>query len=281
MYRKQLPETASHLEGLALLCDAIRIARGIRIQKNFCLPSPRHKLAGVMVMIEQLILFFLQDALFLLGVLSRGSAFPKPLSREEEAQMIERMTRGDSEAREMLIAHNLRLCAHIARKYSVPGCDQDDLISIGTVGLIKGVNTFKPGSGTQLSTYCARCIENEILMCLRASQKRRGEMSLQDPIGTDSEGNEITLIDVLGTDEDEVHGQVERRVSLQTVRRLVTSCLRGRERTVIEMRYGLLDGRAYAQQEVAARLGISRSYVSRIEKKAMSRLKEAFEKGTV
>ena len=104
-------------------------------------------------------------------------------------------------------------------------------------------------------------------------------MSLQDPIGTDSEGNEITLIDVLGTDEDEVHGQVERRVSLQTVRRLVTSCLQGRERTVIEMRYGLLDGRAYAQQEVAARLGISRSYVSRIEKKAMLRLKEAFEKG--
>ena len=177
--------------------------------------------------------------------------------------MIERMAQGDSEARETLIAHNLRLCAHIARKYTVPGCDQDDLISIGTVGLIKGVNTFKPGSGTQLSTYCARCIENEILMCLRASQKRKGEISLQDPIGTDSEGNEITLIDVLGTDADEVHVQVERRVSLQTVRRLVTSCLRGRERTVIEMRYGLLDGRAYAQQEVAARLGISRSYVSR------------------
>ena len=177
--------------------------------------------------------------------------------------MIERMAHGDSEAREKLIVHNLRLCAHIARKYTVPGYDQDDLISIGTVGLIKGVNTFRPGSGTQLSTYCARCIENEILMCLRASQKRKGEMSLQDPIGTDSEGNEITLIDVLGTDEDEIHGQVERRISLQTVRRLVTSCLRGRERTVIELRYGLLDGRIHAQQEVAAQLGISRSYVSR------------------
>lgn len=231
-------------------------------------------------MIEQMVLFFLRDALFLLGVLSRGNAFPKPLSREEEAWMIERMMQGNHEAREMLIAHNLRLCAHIARKYTVPGFDQDDLISIGTVGLIKGVNTFRPGNGTQLSTYCARCIENEILMCLRASQKRKGEMSLQDPIGMDSEGNEITLIDVLGTDENEVHGQVERRVSLQTVRRLVGTCLRGRERTVIEMRYGLLDGRAYAQQEVAARLGISRSYVSRIEKKAMLRLKEAFEKGT-
>jgi len=161
----------------------------------------------------------------------------------------------------------------------VPGYDQDDLISIGTVGLIKGVNTFKPGSGTQLSTYCARCIENEILMCLRASQKRRGEVSLQDPIGTDSEGNEITLIDVLGTDADEVHGQVERRVSLQSVRRLVNTSLRRRERTVIEMRYGLLDGKCYAQQEVADKLGISRSYVSRIEKKAMEQLKMAFETG--
>lgn len=117
-------------------------------------------------------------------------------------------------------------------------------------------------------------------MCLRASQKRKGEVSLQDPIGTDSEGNEITLIDVLGTDADEVHGQVERRVSLQSVRTLVNTCLRGRERTVIEMRYGLFDGKVYAQQEVADRLGISRSYVSRIEKKAMEQLRVAFEKGT-
>lgn len=114
-------------------------------------------------MIEQLVLFFLQDALFLLGYLSRGSAFPKPLAREEEARLIEQMTQGDAQARETLIEHNLRLCAHIARKYTVPGYDQDDLISIGTVGLIKGVNTFKPGSGTQLSTYCARCIENPML----------------------------------------------------------------------------------------------------------------------
>lgn len=241
--------------------------------------APRHRLAGVIFMLEQLALFFLQDALFLLGYLSQGNAFPKPLGRQEEAQLIEQMGRGDQQAREKLIEHNLRLCAHIARKYTVPGCDQDDLISIGTVGLIKGVNTFKPGSGTQLSTYCARCIENEILMCLRSSQKRKGEVSLQDPIGTDSEGNEITLIDVLGTDADEVHGHVERRVSLQSVRNLVHNGLRGRERTVIEMRYGLLDGKSYAQQEVADKLGISRSYVSRIEKKAMEQLKTAFETG--
>lgn len=114
-------------------------------------------------MIEQLLLFFLQDALFLLGYLSRTSAFPKPLEREEETRMIERMAQGDQEAREALITHNLRLCAHIARKYTVPGFDQDDLVSIGTVGLIKGVNTYKPGSGTQMSTYCARCIENPML----------------------------------------------------------------------------------------------------------------------
>ena len=114
-------------------------------------------------MIEQLVLFFLQDALFLLGYLSRGNAFPKPLDREEETHLIERMAQGDHKAREKLIEHNLRLCAHIARKYTVSGFDQDDLISIGTVGLIKGVGTFKPGGGTQLSTYCARCIENPIL----------------------------------------------------------------------------------------------------------------------
>ena len=128
--------------------------------------------------------------------------------------------------------------------------------------------------------YMSAAIGNEILMCLRSSQKRKGEVSLQDPIGTDSEGNEITLIDVLGTDADEVHGHVERRVSLEAVRNLVDHGLHGREKTVIRMRYGLADGHAYAQQEVAEKLGISRSYVSRIEKKAMEKLREAFEKGT-
>ena len=132
---------------------------------------------------------------------------------------------------------------------------------------------------TGSARYNSGPIGNEILMCLRASQKRKGEISLQEPIGMDAEGNEVTLIDILGTDEDEVHGQVERRVSLASVRALVDTCLRGREKTVIEMRYGLLDGKAYAQQEVAQRLGVSRSYISRIEKKAMERLKDAFETG--
>ena len=231
-------------------------------------------------MIEQLVLFILQDALFMLGYLSRGSVFPQPLGREEEAKLLEQMENGDREAREKLIEHNLRLCAHIARKYTVPGCDADDLISIGTVGLIKGVNTYKSGTGTQLSTYCARCIENEILMCLRASQKRKNDVSLQDPIGTDAEGNEITLIDVLGTEEGAVHDEVERKLSLGRVRELVDRELHGREKMVIALRYGLLDGRQHAQQEIAKQLGISRSYISRIEKKAMERLKTVFEQGT-
>ena len=215
----------------------------------------------------------------MLGYLARGNAFPKPLSREEEARLVALTEKGDCEAREKLIEHNLRLCAHIARKYTVPGYDQDDLISIGTVGLIKGVNTYKSGGGTQLSTYCARCIENEILMCLRASQKRRGNVSLEEPIGMDTEGNEVTLTDVLGTEAGAVHEEVERRVSLVRIRELVKTQLHGRERTVIEMRYGLADGKAYAQQEIADRLGISRSYISRIEKKAMETLKNAFETG--
>lgn len=230
-------------------------------------------------MLEQLLLFLIRDALFLLGFLSGGNAFPKPLGREEEERLIEQMAQGDEQARKKLIEHNLRLAAHVARKYTVPGYDHDDLVSIGAIGLIKGVNTYRRGTGTQLSTYCARCIENEILMCLRASQKRRNEMSLQEPIGRDGEGNEITLVDVLGTDGSEVHGEVERRVSLQAVRALADTCLRGREKTVIEMRYGLRGGRVHAQQEVADRLGVSRSYVSRIEKRALERLRQAFETG--
>ncbi|MBP3656624.1 MAG: RNA polymerase sporulation sigma factor SigK [Clostridia bacterium] len=226
-----------------------------------------------------MILFFLKDALFLIGYLSRGCSFPQPLSKEEEESLLRSMAEGSDDARAKLIEHNLRLCAHIARKYTIPGYDQDDLISIGTIGLIKGVNTFRQGTGTQLSTYCARCIENEILMCLRASQKRKGDVSLQDPIGTDAEGNEATLIDVLGTEDELVHGEVERRISLQSIRRLADECLKGRERTVIALRYGLLDGRAHAQHEVAQELGISRSYVSRIEKKAMQILRTSFEQG--
>ena len=205
---------------------------------------------------------------------------PLPLSSEEEGHAISLLGGGqDEEGKKLLIEHNLRLVVYIAKKFDNTGVGVEDLISIGTIGLIKAINTFNPEKNIKLATYASRCIENEILMCLRASQKRRGDVSLQEPIGVDREGNEITLIDVLGTDGGEVHGEVERRISLQSVRVLAEKCLRGREATVIRMRYGLMDGKTYAQQEVADKLGISRSYVSRIEKKALERLKHAFETG--
>ena len=205
---------------------------------------------------------------------------PPPLETQREARILEKLgTPEEKEAKSTLIEHNLRLVVYIAKKFDNTGVSVEDLISIGTIGLIKAVNTFDPEKKNKLATYASRCIENEILMCLRASQKRKGDVSLQEPIGTDGEGNEITLIDVLGTDPEAVHGEVERRVSLQSIRELAEHGLKGREATVIRMRYGLMDGKAYAQQEVAERLGISRSYISRIEKKALERLKEAFETG--
>ena len=208
-----------------------------------------------------------------------SDTLPAPLSREEEQALFLNMEAQPETARRTLIEHNLRLVVYIARKFENTGVGIEDLISIGTIGLIKAVKTFDPHKKIKLATYASRCIENEILMCLRASQKRKGDVSLQEPIGTDGEGNEITLIDVLGTDPEAVHGEVERRVSLQSIRELAEHGLKGREATVIRMRYGLMDGKAYAQQEVAERLGISRSYISRIEKKALERLKEAFETG--
>lgn len=201
-----------------------------------------------------------RDALFFFGMLSGRSSFPKPLTREEEAAAVAAMRQGDEEARQRLIEHNLRLVSHIVHKYTVPGYTQDDLVSVGALGLIKAVNTFKPESGSQLSTYAARCIENEVLMLLRASKKKRGEVSLSDPIGTDGEGNDISFIDILGTPPGQVEDEVVRRISMARVRRLVKT-LPKKERLVIEMRYGLLDGVAHPQHEVAALLGISRSYV--------------------
>ena len=217
-------------------------------------------------------MFFIQDALFLLGYLARGNAFPKPLSREEEAEMIERMQRGDRSAREKLIEHNLRLAAHIARKYTVPGYDADDLISIGTVGLIKGVGTFKPGTGTQLSTYCARCIENEILMFLRRTSRQKLEVSLDEPLNTDWDGNELLLSDILGTDGDTVLRPIEDDVDRQLLTTAV-SRLSEREREIITLRFGLGGREEKTQKEVADYLGISQSYISRLEKRIIARLK--------
>ena len=225
----------------------------------------------------QMLLMMLQECLFFLGYVTGKSEFPQPLSRGEEAEHIRCMEQGDESARQELITHNLRLVSHIARKYQVPGYGQDDLISIGVIGLIKAVNSFKSAAGTSLGTYAARCVENEILMTLRASRKRQRDVSLSDPIGTDGEGNDITFMDILGTDQDELEETVMRRVTLEKVHR-VLALLPSRERMVLELRYGLADGKMHPQHEIASMLGISRSYVSRVEKHAVELLREALER---
>jgi len=216
----------------------------------------------------------LQECLFFLGYITGKSEFPKQLPRAEEESLITRMLQGDDEARQTLITHNLRLVSHIARKYTVPGYGPDDLISIGVIGLIKAVGTYKAQAGTSLGAYAARCIENEILMTLRASRKRQGDVSLQDPVGTDGEGNDVTYLDILGTEPDALENDVIRRVTLHRVQEVLGS-LPARERLVLEMRYGLADGVQHPQHEVAEVLGISRSYVSRVEKHAVALLREA------
>ena len=210
-------------------------------------------------MLTTLLLLF-HECLFFLGYVTGRSEFPPAFTRAEEEAHIRRMEQGDDAARQELITHNLRLVSHIARKYQVPGYGPDDLISIGVIGLIKAVNSYKSTAGTSLGTYAARCIENEILMALRASRKRKGDVSLSDPIGTDGEGNDITFMDILGTDQDELEETVIRKVTLEKVHRVLNQLPR-RERMVLEMRYGLLDGKSHPQHEIATLLGISRSYV--------------------
>ena len=221
-----------------------------------------------------MLMLMLRECLFMLGYVTGQSQFPQALTRQEEQQLLDRMQQGDTDARNSLIEHNLRLVSHIARKYTVPGYGQDDLISIGVIGLIKAVNSYRPAGGTSLGTYAARCIENEILMTLRASRKRRGDVSLSEPIGTDGEGNDITYQDILGTADDTLEEEVIRRVTLARVRGVLHQ-LPPRERLVIELRYGLADGAQHPQREIAQMLGISRSYVSRVEKKAVELLRRA------
>lgn len=208
------------------------------------------------------------------GMVGTKNNFPKALTREEEAALIARLDMGDTAARNELIERNLRLVAHIAKKYSGRGRDSDDLISIGTIGLVKAIGTFSTEKGGSVAAYAARCIENEILMSIRAEKKTKGEVPLNEPIGTDRDGNEITLADVLSSDED-VAGRAERNQQNCRLREAVRLALTPREQKVIIMRYGLSDGRCYAQWEVGQELGISRSYVSRIEKKALRKLNDA------
>ena len=208
---------------------------------------------------------------FLLSYISSKNSFPQPMSAEEERETLEKMANGDMKAREELIEKNLRLVVHISKKYQNTGVDSDDLVSIGTIGLIKAVNTFKGDKGIRLATYAARCIENEILMVLRSSKKTLNDVSIEEPIGVDKEGNEISLIDIISADDD-VEETVSLKVQVDNLYGLIETELTPREKTVIEMRYGLFNTKPLAQREVAKVLKISRSYVSRIEKKAISKL---------
>ncbi len=213
--------------------------------------------------------------LMLISYVSSNTSFPKPLTPEEENYYLELYEQGDEDAKNILIERNLRLVAHIVKKYHNIGREMDDLISIGTIGLIKAITTFDKAKGTRLATYAARCIENEILMTIRSSKKIKNEVSLQDPIGIDKEGNEISLIDILGTDADDVLDKVELKIQIKKLYQKMENVLKNRERTVIQLRYGLVNGGSKTQREIAKLLGISRSYVSRIEKRAIKKLNKA------
>ncbi|MBU7007945.1 RNA polymerase sporulation sigma factor SigK [Phosphitispora fastidiosa] len=217
---------------------------------------------------------FIKGLLLLVSYITNNT-FPQPLSEEEESKYLDLLAEGDEHARNVLTERNLRLVAHIVKKFDSTGEDNDDLISIGTIGLIKAINTYDKGKGTRLATYAARCIENEILMHLRAIKKNRVEVSLYDSIGVDKEGNEISLIDVLGTDAEVVTDLVESNFEQQ---RLIEKVLRlnKREKNVLQLRFGLFNGIKKTQKEIARKLGISRSYVSRIEKRALNKLTKEF-----
>ena len=203
-------------------------------------------------------------------------SFPQPLTVAEEKYYMQKYTEGDLEAKHILIERNLRLVAHIVKKYQPPPEEVEDLLSIGTIGLMKAVVTFDPDKSARLASYAARCIENEVLMYLRGKKKSSKEVSLYEPIGTDREGNEIQLFDVIEMNEEDVYRRLERKEDVIRLYQQVESVLSQRERMVLKLRYGLYNEEEYTQREIAAMLGISRSYVSRIEKSAIEKLRNFF-----
>ena len=227
-------------------------------------------------MLSAWILLMLNSLFFSLRVSDGGGSFPRPLKADEERMYLERYAAGDLEARNVLIEHNLRLVAHIVKKYYTQSSNQDDLISIGTIGLIKGISTFKADKNVRLATYASRCIENEILMHFRSQKKLQGEVSLSDTLDGDGDGNSLSLMDEISVDDDMLEN-LDARDSCIQVRQYVERCLSDREKMIITMRYGLNNQPPKTQREIAAQSGISRSYVSRIEKKALKKLKDAFE----
>lgn len=221
--------------------------------------------------------FLLNNVIFLLSFVSQSESFPKPLSAKNERMYLERFAKeNDMEARNILIEKNMRLVAHIAKKYSQSTCDPEDLISIGTIGLIKAINTFDYNKGIRLATYAARCIDNEILMVMRNSKKTSKEISLEEPIGVDKEGNEISFMDIVGSSEEEISENIEIKEQIKKMYNFISKDLSEREKKVIIYRYGLCGKAALTQKELANILGISRSYVSRIEKKALKKLNKCF-----
>jgi len=216
---------------------------------------------------------FLSKVMYFTGLVGDRSSFPKPLSKTEEAEYIAKFHAGDMAAKELLIKHNLRLVAHVVKKYN-GAAEADDLLGHGTIGLIKAINTFKPEKGTQISTYAARCIENEILMYLRVNKKHQPVGSLNECLGCDREGNDVCLVDIVTDDMDDANEAAERALVMTKLVERMRERLNPREYKIVALRYGLADNIALPQREVAKRLGISRSYISRIEKRAIELIRE-------
>ena len=213
--------------------------------------------------------------LYLILHIENAGSFPKPLSAKEEKKALEQMASGDTEAKNRLIEHNLRLVAHIIKKYYSNYSDQEDLILIGTIGLIKGINSFDYTKGTRLATYASRCIENEILMHFRSQKKSAQDISMSEPIDTDSEGNPLTLSDIVYTD-DTIADDLDKKIKIEKLREYIDEMEDSRDREIILKRYGLFVSKPMTQREIAEEMGISRSYVSRIEKRALKKLREKF-----
>lgn len=223
-------------------------------------------------------LSFLKSAILVVGYIQTSNLFPEPLTPKEESFYLEKLKTGDKDAENILIEKNLRLVAHITKKYSNSNIDQDDLISIGSIGLIKGIKSFKTDKGVRLSTYVSRCIDNEILMYLRSSKKIQNEVFLNDTIGEDKDSNVITLQEILESNEKPIEEQVDLKFLINKLNNTISSILKDREKTIITFRFGLDGNKPKTQNEIAKLLGISRSYVSRIETKAIKKISENFEK---
>lgn len=217
-------------------------------------------------------LAFLGSGLFVLGYISNNCLFPESLSQEDERMYVEKMREGDQDAKNILIEHNLRLVAHVCKKYNNTNVDQDDLISIGSIGLIKGINSYNPEKSIKLSTYISKCIDNEILMYLRSNKKTSSEVYLEDPIGKDKDDNTVRLGEVLENNDKPIEEEVDLKMKISKLYEKIKKVLKNRERTIIELRFGLNGKEPKTQKEIAKDMGISRSYVSRIETKAIGKL---------